>query len=271
MKILYSTDLHGSTYKFLDLKKIAFKEKVDIVLHGGDMLPKGKNFLKDQYHFIDWLYEYFKDFDIPNIIMPGNDDIGAYLNRFKKLSEVTNIIGVGDIVKFNGWEFLGYFCVPDNIFLMKDWNRLDREQKPVVSPYGNPVRSYKEGKYARFIEIDIEEYFKGKTIDKELMELPKPSDWSKTIFVSHAPPKKFGLGVVHDGIDYGSYSVTDFIEKKQPYLSFHGHIHESPDMSGVFCAGIGNTVCFQPGQRSHRLSYVIVDTDDVVGRLIYDV
>ena len=47
-------------------------------------------------------------------------------------------------------------------------------------------------------------------------------------------------------------------------MSFHGHIHESPDMSGKWFNNVGKTICIQPGQTEYgneKLNYVIVDTD----------
>jgi len=40
MKLLYVTDLHGIVRKYNRLLKIAQEVKADIVINGGDMLPK---------------------------------------------------------------------------------------------------------------------------------------------------------------------------------------------------------------------------------------
>ena len=48
--------------------------------------------------------------------------------------------------------------------------------------------------------------------------------------------------------------------KNQPFLSLHGHIHESPEMSGVWKANLGKTICIQPGQ-IHRFTCAIIDTE----------
>ncbi len=38
-----------------------------------------------------------------------------------------------------------------------------------------------------------------------------------------------------------------WIEERQPLLTLHGHIHESPVLSGHWAERIGNTICVNPG------------------------
>jgi len=42
-----------------------------------------------------------------------------------------------------------------------------------------------------------------------------------------------------------------FIEDRQPYLTLHGHIHETVDLSGDFVERIGRTRCAAVGN-DHR-------------------
>jgi Icc-related predicted phosphoesterase len=46
----------------------------------------------------------------------------------------------------------------------------------------------------------------------------------------------------------GSRSIKTFIEKNQPLLTLHGHIHESPELSGAYMDRIGETLSINPGQ-----------------------
>ena len=66
------------------------------------------------------------------------------------------------------------------------------------------------------------------------------------------------LDVLYTGKHIGSKSVRDFIEKEQPFLTLHGHIHESPDMSGVWKQNIGKTISMNPGDAKP----VIIDLDN---------
>ena len=102
------------------------------------------------------------------------------------------------------------------------------------------------------------------TIEEELRNLVKPSDISNTIYIFHDPPANIDLDVTHDGKKVGSKAEYAFLKKKQPKLSLHGHIHESPKASGKWYSQIGKTVCIQPGQSEQHekyLSYVLVDLE----------
>jgi len=105
----------------------------------------------------------------------------------------------------------------------------------------------------------------------------KVENMNSCIFNLHAPPKGTDLGtcveldasvyppkpIMEGGspklFDAGSMAVRKLIEKHQPMLGLHGHIHES---SGV--AKIGRTVCINPGSEYGEgiLRGVIVDLDD---------
>ena len=78
----------------------------------------------------------------------------------------------------------------------------------------------------------------------------------------HMPPSGLGLDVCSDGRKVGSRAVRLFLGGMQPRLSLHGHIHESPRMSGTWRASLGRTVVVQPGQLG-RLAYVIANLDSM--------
>jgi Icc-related predicted phosphoesterase len=72
------------------------------------------------------------------------------------------------------------------------------------------------------------------------------------------PPYNLGLDTCGHGEEVGSKAVYNFISEHQPLLSLHGHIHESPEVSGKWHAKLGNTVCIQPGQLT-SFTYVTID------------
>jgi len=96
----------------------------------------------------------------------------------------------------------------------------------------------------------------------ELERLPEPRDAKQAVYVIHMPPANLGLDHCHSGEKVGSKAVYSFLEERQPLLSLHGHIHESPKMSGIWNNCIGDTICVQPGQ-TEFLSYIIIDLDDM--------
>jgi Icc-related predicted phosphoesterase len=74
------------------------------------------------------------------------------------------------------------------------------------------------------------------------------------------PPANIGLDVCWSDEKVGSQAIYKFIEKNQPLLTLHGHIHESPAKSGVWKAKVGKTISVQPGQlKPDSVSYVIID------------
>ena len=52
-------------------------------------------------------------------------------------------------------------------------------------------------------------------------------------------------------------AVLGFIKRKQPLLTLHGHIHESPDVSGSWKQKIGRTISMNPGSNA----FAVVDLE----------
>jgi len=98
-----------------------------------------------------------------------------------------------------------------------------------------------------------------------LEKLKKLSNPKKTIYVIHAPPFNTKLDIVTTGAHVGSKSIRNFIEKEKPLLTLHGHIHESPKMSGSWRDKIGNTVCINIGSSypEDKLNCVIIDVENL--------
>ena len=77
MKIIFITDLHGDPGKYDRLFKAAKNFQADVVVNGGDMLPK-RGDLFDQDKFITgYLEKHFAQFNsagISYLCNPGNAD-----------------------------------------------------------------------------------------------------------------------------------------------------------------------------------------------------
>ena len=111
-------------------------------------------------------------------------------------------------------------------------------------------------------------------IDQVASEVP---DQTRTIFNFHVPPFKSSIDtapqvdasvnppkyVLRNGmpimISAGSTAVRSAIEKYQPLLGLHGHIHESRG-----AIKIGRTLCVNPGSEYSEgiLKGVMVNLDD---------
>jgi Icc-related predicted phosphoesterase len=95
------------------------------------------------------------------------------------------------------------------------------------------------------------------TIEEEINNLVRPSNMERAIYIIHTPPLNLSLDVCHDGKKVGSKAVYEFLKKNQPLISFHGHIHESAEISGKWYNRIGKTLCIQPGQSHYHEKYLI--------------
>ena len=102
------------------------------------------------------------------------------------------------------------------------------------------------------------------TIEDEIRNLVKPFNMDNTIYIFHNPPANLDLDVTHAGLRVGSKAEYAFLKKNQPKLSLHGHIHESPYVSGKWFSQLGNTICIQPGQSGqddNSLIYALIDLE----------
>ena len=101
---------------------------------------------------------------------------------------------------------------------------------------------------------DVTEEELAKTIDTMISELDDPS---RSVFNFHAPPINTCLDVAPEldkdlrpvskagqpsMINAGSTSIRRAIEKYQPVLGLHGHIHESKGVESI-----GKSLCINPG------------------------
>jgi Icc-related predicted phosphoesterase len=265
MKILAVTDLHGSKLKYDRLYEIARQLNVDAVINSGDMLPKNGN-LFDQHHFIaDDLDRHFSRFDaagIHYICYLGNDDLRIWDRLFEQTCRrhpcVHNI--AQRKMCLAGTEFIGMNWVTDYPFRLKDRCRMDGPDYRFQAQFGSGLLSTEEG----WAEVpDWESYARQlPTIGDELENLVRPDDMDNAIYVLHMPPDRLGLDHCMNGSTVGSSAIHEFIAAHQPKISFHGHIHESPEMSGRWKAELGRTVCVQPGQlEDEELTYVTVETE----------
>ncbi len=262
MKVIYVTDLHGNKWKFERIFELANDHKVKAVINGGDLLPES-NFKKQESFISHYLDSHFAKFDkteIYYIYYPGNNDPRIFDPIFERISnKYPFIICVAQSrFELNGFEFVGMNWVVDYPFLIKDRCRMDTKDYLFQEQYGKGKLSTIQG----WQEID--DWFdyakKLPTIEDELNRLAKPKEFARSIYILHMPPAWLGLDSCAIGINIGSKAIYNFINKNQPRFSLHGHIHESPDVSGHWKARLGNTLCIQPGQKED-LTYVIMDLE----------
>lgn len=263
MKAIFVADLHGSEWKYDRLFKVAKDVKADIVINAGDMLPKhGDLFSQGKFidSFLDRHFERFNDAKIYYLSYLGNDDLGVFDKDFEETCRRYRFAAPLAQRKFKlkGYEFIGMNWVVDYPFRLKDRCRMDTAGYMFQQQFGSGLLSTPQG----FKEVkDWHAYAKSlPTIEDELCKLIRPKDMRKAVYVIHMPPARLGLDRCYDGREAGSMAVYDFIKKNQPMLALHGHIHESPQLTGKWFGEIGKTICIQPGQLDD-FTYVTIDFD----------
>lgn len=271
MVVVYTSDLHGNKEHYQELFELAEQRKAQAIIIGGDMLPIHGPFkysLQEQQNFIfSYLEPKIRDFrsrapQTTIYAMLGNDDWQASNVHLETLvAKGTLRLLHGEKHELgSGYELVGYAHVPPTPFTIKDGERRDL-QKDVVDQQ-RCTACVSQG--AKIVVVDPEQYFASvMSIEEELEELPTARDYRKTVYVMHSPPFRTNLDRLFDGRWIGSQAIRAFVEKYQPYLTLHGHIHESSEISGTYWDRIGKTICINPGQSTEELYAVVFELEDI--------
>ncbi len=266
MRLLYVTDLHGHHAKYRKVLRLARDRNVDIVVNGGDMLPKSGDLHAVQAEFFDrFLDPHLGEYDaagIRYVALLGNDDLRVYDERFDEICSrhpmAANLAQA--CLEVDDFDLIGMNWVVDYPFRLKDRCRMDTEDYRFGPQLGSALLSRPDG----FEDVPDwpTQARSWPTIEEELDRLPSPRKPETAIYVIHMPPANLGLDVCGSGDGVGSEAVHRFIERHQPLMTLHGHIHESPDVSGVWRARLGRTWCIQPGQMK-PLSCVLIELPEM--------
>ncbi len=279
MDVVYTSDLHGNKENYQELFELAEQRKAQAIIIGGDMLPIHGPFkysLQEQQNFIfSYLEPKIRDFrsrapQTTIYAMLGNDDWQASNVHLETLvAKGTLRLLHGEKHELgSGYELVGYAHVPPTPFTIKDGERRDL-QKDVVDQQ-RCTACVSQG--AKIVVVDPEQYFASvMSIEEELERLPKERDPSRTVYVMHSPPFKTNLDRLFDGRWVGSQAIRAFVEKYQPYLTLHGHIHESSEISGTYWDRIGKTICLNPGQSTEELYAVVFELEDITATIEHTV
>ncbi len=264
VKLLFVTDLHGCEWKYERLFEVAQELQPDIVINGGDLLPKdGDLFAQDEFitNYLDRHFARFDSAKIHYLCCLGNDDLQIFDELFEETcNKYPLVTGLAQRkIEIGDFEFIGMNWIVDYPFLLKDRCRMDTKDYIFQEQFGTGLVSTQNG----FQELDDWfAYAKSlPTIEDELNYLVRPRDMAHSVYVIHMPPSRLGLDKCGHGAEVGSRAVYNFLQKYQPQLSLHGHIHESPQVTGRWYAKLGNTTCIQPGQLDQfdGFTYVTID------------
>lgn len=267
----FISDLHGKHSRYEKLFQLIRVHKPGLVLFGGDLLPHGHYRQMEVNFTVDYLYHHLSRIklelgaEFPKIyLILGNDDPRSEETTFVELEQS----GVWHYLhnrkdEYRGFTFYGYANVPPTPFRFKDWERYDvsRFVDPGCIP---PMEGF------RTVEPDADlEYA---TILDELRCLAGEDEMTKSVFLFHSPPYKTHLDraaldgqyVDHVPLDVhvGSIAIMRFIEERQPWLTLHGHIHESSRLTGHWKQSFGRTSAFNAAWDGPELAIVVFDLEN---------
>lgn len=270
MRILFASDLHVSVSHLPSLLGVASIKGADCIIIGGDLVPRERRggSLREK---IDGQRAYLQQELIPGIegfrknhshveifLDMGNDDFAANRDLLEDRSgELFHLLHMAKHPLTESVDVIGYMCVPPTPFHLKDWEKPDSRDVPVISEFFEISGLFTaHGTQFRDLDLSSED-----TIERD-MEILSTVVERPFVFVSHSPPHGTDLDLIGDGVSHvGSRSIRQFIERWSAegslIASFHGHIHESADVSGKNCWMAGDTPCYNPGQPGGELRYII--------------
>ena len=297
MKCLFTSDLHGDVARFAALMRVARSERPDGVFVGGDLFRHGhgsEEFAEE--HLLGPIRALRAEADASPgtpgagpratgaspgapgagprwFVILGNDDPRVFEEAFLAADAEGLIDYVHErTVPFGDLFVTGYACVPPTPFHLKDWEKYD------VSRFVDPgAVSPEEGR--RSVPVPQHEVRRA-TIAADLDALARNAPPERTIFLFHAPPYDCALDrapldgrlVDHVPVDVhvGSIAIQRFIAAHQPLVTLHGHVHESPRLTGRWSERFGRTHAFSGCHDGPGLALVHFDTDalDRAGREI---
>jgi uncharacterized protein len=302
LRLAYSADLHGDIAAYRALLDLAVSAGARAAIVGGDLLPHAitlnsalhtqRLFIAEQLRpLLTWFRERHPEINV--YLLAGNDDWAGAIGDLDQLEReglafplherVYRLSGEGEMVRegdgatghdshsrsstrslaHSGTLWLaGYACVPLTPFSIKDYERRDDRPLPPFS-FGMAYTSWGGAiQPARADAIAAQP-----SIAEALAALARQSEPRRTIYVCHTPPADTPLDQMPRGRHVGSKALRAFIEQHAPPLTLHGHIHESPAMSGCYAARLGSTWSINPGHDPLRFQAVTLDTDDLAGTI----
>lgn len=263
MRVLYATDLHGSTRHYRQAYLAALREQTDMVLLGGDLCPdlppaRQGEWVRDA--FAAWLAGFHQAGGGPVAGITGNHDTAAagaalaQLPAFRLLDR--------EVATQGRWDLAGFDLTPPSPWALKDRERRDLAADP---PPAMCAQVWITGPGGEAVAVDEAEYFRRQpALAEELagFVLPQPG---RTVLLCHSPPAGGPLDWLHSGLHCGSAALLAYLAQQQPLLALHGHVHEAPRLSGRCGQPVGRTLCINPGQDEQTPVWAVFSLDDVPG------
>lgn len=265
MRICFTSDLHGDAGLYEQLEQLLRAETPDLLILGGDLFVDGEREDPVGTQVASLEREFMPRVAAWRAAAPwmcvacilGNHEWLCTRDALQAHHDAGRIVLLDHrrAWQHQGFTLLGYSSTPPTPHWGKDFERLDLPGDPLPHFPGwawDPARGGTR-------EIDLAEHFNGRlAISQELELAPRAADpW---ILVAHAPPYDSKLDrLAKVTYPIGSRAVRHFIEQRQPLCTLHGHVHDSPDVTGCYSERFGATLSINPGQSHTRLYAVVFD------------
>lgn len=198
------------------------------------------------------------------IVIMGNDDHRIEESSFLEGEKIELWQYLNNSkLKFGPYTIYGYPYVPPTPFLLKDWEKYD------VSRFVDPGCVDPNQGFRTVVPDYDPEY---STIEKDLNMLSGTEDMTRAIFLFHTPPYQSLLDrAALDGhkfehvpldVHVGSIAVQRFIAERQPWITLHGHIHESARLTGAWKQQTGRTFSYSAAHDGPELAIVKFQIDN---------
>ena len=266
MLVCFTSDLHGDADLYQQLADLLTRERPQVLILGGDLFADGapadpvrSQIAQVNDEFVPRVDQWKRD--VPGLevaVLGGNHDWAATIAAVRRhhVSGRVELLSLDTAWRIDHTDVLGYHCTPWTPHFVKDFERLDLPHDPLPADGEGQVSNASTGAIRG---ITAAEHYRHHAAILEDLEAAAhvATPW---IFVCHAPPRGTNLDRLPNIAEpIGSRAVRRFIEERQPLLSLHGHVHESPQVSGHFTDRIGQTLCVNPGQGHHQLHAVLFD------------
>jgi uncharacterized protein len=272
----FVSDLHGKMSRYKALLKLIKKEKPDFVFIGGDLFPQrgaqsGQSREGETDFVADFIIPQFEklketmDCAYPEIfLIPGNDDLKALFDKLREgeKSDLWRNLQKNCVV-IGKYRFYGYGCVPPTPFRIKDWDRFDISKEIEIGCIA-PADGYHSMPFDHDPEND--------TIQNDLQTLINNDNLEFGVFLFHSPPYNSLLDCAElhtvdpnqqpATLNVGSKAIRNFIDEKQPFITMHGHIHESPRITGAWKQALDRTWSFSAAHDGPELVVIKFELND---------
>ncbi|MBI5836461.1 MAG: metallophosphoesterase [Candidatus Eisenbacteria bacterium] len=264
MLILYTSDLHGEPGLYEQLFAHVRRARPHAVLLGGDITPThfGPEGPSIQRKFLEGLLEQFDRFADSQgthfYFIFGNADCRANWAWLESQERPHAVPVHGRAVELEkGLLLAGYNYVPVTHLTLKDWEK--RDLRETGGERWEGIITHEDG----VRHVDLREGDPDDNLARDFAALAERIDGAPCICVLHSPPSDTHLDMIHTGRHVGSVAAREFLERTAPRLALHGHIHESPRVSGRQMDRVGSTLCVNPGQSpGGTLHAMFFDPDD---------